>query len=58
MSKEEEIKDHKKPRCTLISVLVIVLLILLGYFVMKDTKKTMIGGEWTATGGCACLPPK
>lgn len=56
MNKED--KDKQTPRCTLIAVLVILLLVILGFLVMKDTGFEKTGGKWEATGGCACLPPK
>lgn len=55
-----EEKAQKKPKCTMIAVLVVLLLLLLGYLVMRDAKAPaqITGGKWTAKGGCGCLPPK
>ena len=53
-------KSYKKPKCTLIAVMVIVLLLLLGYLIIRDSRAPVMktGGKWKAKGGCACMPPK
>lgn len=57
---QKEDKNVRQPKCTLIAGLVIILLLILGYMVMRDNKSSskIIGGKWKARGGCGCLPPK
>lgn len=59
MATEEE-KKQRAPQCKLIAILVVVLLLILGFMVMRDNKSgsKMSGGKWKARGGCGCLPPK
>lgn len=57
-TEDDKPKKSTIPRCTVVAVLVVVLLLTLAYLVMKDGKKTMSGGKWKALGGCACLAPK
>lgn len=58
----EEKKKSYQQSCVWMIVVIVFLFLVLAYMALyrdKPTgKKGMMGGKWTARGGCACLPPK